>query len=550
MTTKRSGGLRLFLAAVIVLAVIVPGFLNRSPWIILLSAPAYTTLYALGKWSTWTLAWRTGGVRAILLAVAITLPIQLVLVVVFYMIGLGASLLLGQSSGLQPLASVDVVTAGALFLIALAISLSINFLEARGSAADLPPIADPRKLDTDAAFADEVEVELDLDPRPLTPQNFYVSRGYWKRDALYDALEGRGKPVVKQPDAASDKAIATAEARLGVQLPESLRDLYRIMDGGYVGWLYVPLKDNPRPVDEDWRGAFSIDYSSLASLDQLQTVKEHYESFTHDSDEMPRNADKMIVLQARYQDMTLLDYTHGPEPKVRLVDFDRHPDLSTDVEYSDFKSYFAALRRPRPEKLISSDRLLSYRNQPIAKINLAQQPSEFWLSGVHVFANIAHSRKDGSAPKKQADDDLVAETEARLGVKLPHCLVRFWKYRNGGALAARHLQISKPEEGYAEIELPDQLMPMEYFATLAEASDRISYPEGETSLRKRHAGADRLVILQAKDKEAVLLDYRGNTLEPGILVVDDINSQHLASAVRVNSFDLLLERLRAWKQKS
>lgn len=70
--------------------------------------------------------------------------------------------------------------------------------------------------------------------------------------------------------------IAAAETRLGVRLPDTLRALYRKLNGGYVGWLYVPLVPNPAPAYDDWRGAFSIDYSSLASLDELRTVAEHY----------------------------------------------------------------------------------------------------------------------------------------------------------------------------------------------------------------------------------------------------------------------------------
>lgn len=550
MTTKFTGSLRLIMAVGVMLAIIIPGYLNRSAWIILLATPAFVVIYALGKLAAWKLAWRLGGLKSILLAILTTLPIQLILVAVLYLIGLGASMLVGASTGIQPLTSTDIVTAAILFLFALAVSTLINVIEAKaeGDAPDpIKPQESVSLLKDEQQPMPNEDLELDIDPRPLTPQNFYLSRGYWKCDALYDALEGRGQPVAKKPEAAGEEAISTAEARLGFKLPAGLRDLYKVLDGGYVGEMYVPLQAKPGPVYEDWRGAFSIDYSSLVSLDKLGTVKEHYEAFTDDPDEMPAHADRMVVLQARYQDMTLLDYSDGPEPRVRLVDFDDYADRSTDVEFPDFDSFFQALRRPHEEKRISGDRLLASRKKPVSEYMPAQQPSEFWRSDVHVFTNIAKSRDDGSEPKQKADDDLIAETELRLGVILPPVLADFWRHRNGGALSAQHFQISRDGEPYEEVELPEQLMPMEYFATLAEVSDRISYPDGEVPLRDRHQGAERLVILQAKDREALLLDYRGNAAEPAVLIVNDIESKGLASATRVDSVTRLLQGLRAWK---
>lgn len=547
MTTKLSGGLRMFMGAAIVLTVITAGFLNRSAWLLLLATPAFTALYALGKWESWKLAWRIGGPKMILLSVLVTLPIQLIVVSVFFLIGLGASMLVGASTGLQPLTSADLVTAAVMFVFAVGLASFINVLEAR-TASQAPASAPAAFLQAEGQRRDaDAKPELDVDPTPLTPQTFYVSPGHWKKDALKNALEGRGAPVVKKADAASEDEIAATEARLGFRLPDGLRDLYKIMDGGYVGWMYVPLKADPGPFYDDWRGAFSIDYSQLHSLHNLRTVKDLYEDFTDDPDEMPVNADKLVVLQARYQDMTLLDYSFGPEARVWLVDFDERPEQSTDIQFPDFDSFFAELRREYPEKTTTGDRLLAYRKKPVAEYMPAQQSSEFWGSDPHVFANIAGSRADGSEPKAKADDELVAETQARLGVTLPSALVAFWRYRNGGALSAQHFQTSKPGEPHAEMNLPEQLMPMEYFATVAELSDRITWPDGEVPLREKHAGAERLVILQYSQKEALLLDYREDAAEPSFLLVKDIGKDLPAGATRIQNFDRLLAGLRAWK---
>jgi hypothetical protein len=244
----------------------------------------------------------------------------------------------------------------------------------------------------------------------------------------------------------------------------------------------------------------------------------------------------------------LLDYSGGPQPSVKLVDFDETADRSTDIEFPNFDSFFAALRRPREEMRISGDRILAFRTRPIGEMPDMQRASEFWGAGVHPFVNLAASRQDAFEPKKVADDDLVAETEKRLGVVLPKALVTLWRSRNGGTLSACYLQVGEEGTAYDEIGLPEHLMPMEYFATLADVSDRIDYPEEERPLAARHAGANGLVILHAKDKQALLLDYRGRTQEPGVLLVENLEDKHLASAIRINSFDLLLQRLRAWKK--
>jgi hypothetical protein len=55
------------------------------------------------------------------------------------------------------------------------------------------------------------------------------------------------------------------------------------------------------------------DVAHLSPLKKLRTVRAH--------------ADKLLVLQARHGDMTLLDYSRPGEPQVSIVDFDRNGDL-------------------------------------------------------------------------------------------------------------------------------------------------------------------------------------------------------------------------------
>jgi hypothetical protein len=261
MPSKLAGGLRITMALTVVVAMIAAGWLHRSPWLIALVTPAFTVLYALGKWNAWTAAWRAGGAKQIALATAVALPIQAVVAGVFYLLGLGLGRLFTGYAPIAALSAADAFGAGVLFAIGVAISAAIIRLEGVPSQSFDAEVTTPTE-----------EPELDIDPTPLTLGTFFKSPGYWRRNASRQALEERGAIVEKPPLAASEDMIAAAEARLGIRLPETLRTLYGVMNGGHVGWLYVPLTANPKPVYDDWRGAFSIDYSSLAPLEELRTV--------------------------------------------------------------------------------------------------------------------------------------------------------------------------------------------------------------------------------------------------------------------------------------
>jgi hypothetical protein len=261
MPSKLAGGLRITTALTIVAVMIAAGWLHRSPWLIALVTPAFTVLYALGKWNAWTAAGRVGGAKQIALATAVALPIQAIVAGVFYLLGLGLGRLFTGYAPIAALSAADAFGAGVLFAIGVAISAAIIRLEGVPSQSFDAEVTTPTE-----------EPELDIDPTPLTLGTFFKSPGYWRRNASRQALEERGAIVEKPPLAASEDMIAAAEARLGIRLPETLRTLYGVMNGGHVGWLYVPLTANPKPVYDDWRGAFSIDYSSLAPLEELRTV--------------------------------------------------------------------------------------------------------------------------------------------------------------------------------------------------------------------------------------------------------------------------------------
>lgn len=542
MTTRLALGLRLAASLLVVLTMVAVGWVQRSPWVVLLAAPVFTVLYALGKWNSWKLAWRSGGGSQIALSVLVTLPIQAVVAGVCYVLGVGVGRLVAGNRALAPLAASDVVTMAVLLAVGAAISFVVIRLEsAAPAAAGFAPT--PEGLPTVDEATVEPEIELDVDPTPLTLDTFFVSPEHWRTNAAREALELRSGPVRKPPLAADDDMIAAAETRLGVRLPDTLRALYRKLNGGYVGWLYLPRVPNPGSFYDDWRGAFSIDYSSLAPLEKLRTVAEHYSDFTDDPEDLPANADHLIVLQARYGDMTLLDYSAGPRPGVLIVDYDKAPGQDpVDLVFDDFDHFFAALRGERGR--LRTETPKRDVGAPMEEASEDQWAGRFWgRSGPHAFYNNAIQREDGTEPKMAADSALVAATQDRLGLELPASLVALWQERNGGGVATRFVRFT---EGAAvrDVEVMRRPVPLEYVVTLAVLSDRVDFAPNETPWGRLHPGADRLVVLEADHERAVLLDYRDRPDDdPAVLAVDDL-SRPLDVALRFVRFDDLLARLR------
>lgn len=517
MTSTLGGYARITAALTIVIVMIAAGWLHRSPWVVALATPAFTVLYALGKWNAWTAAWRAGGVKQIIAATMVTLPIQAVLAAVLYVLGLGLGRLVGGYRPLAALSAGDVVAAVVLFGIGVALCVVII------RAEKVPP-------EPAAPTSTTEEPEVDVDPTPLTVETFFVSPGYWRVNAARTALEKRGETVVRPPLAAREDMIAAAEQRLGVRLPDTLRTLYGVLNGGYVDWLYVPLKADPQPVYDDWRGAFSIDYSQLAPVETLRTVTEHYHDFTDDPDEIPAGADQQIILQARYGDMTLLDYSRGPAPRVLIVDYDKYGGDPVDIAFDDFDTFFAALRRDRTRSRDTAP--TRPLGAPLGEAAQEHRARRFWGAGSqHPFHANAGTAEHG------ADDDLVAATHARLGVTLPAGLITLWRAKNGGGVASRF--VGTPADRIEVMRFP---VPLEYIVSLAALSDRIEFPPGETPWRQRHPGADRLMVLEADHDRAVLLDYRDGA-DPAVLAVTDLG-RPLTEASRFEDWDALAVQLR------
>lgn len=522
--------LRMVLGTTLVVAMLLAGALRRSPWILAVAAPGFTVLYVLGRWRPWLALWRGGGARKAVAGLAIALPIQAVLAGLFYLVGLGGGAAVAGPRPTAPLGASDIAVAGALFV-------GLTALAARIVAMEITEPMDLSLLETSASDDD-----LKIDPAPISVETLFDREG--RSDAPRDALAAQGGArVSKTPFAASPAMIAAAEARLGVRLPEGLKRIYARRDGGYVGDLYAPTVARPGQSADDWRGAFAIDYSSLRALHQLSTVAAHYENFTHDEDEVPAHADRLVILEARYGDMTLLDYTGGDDdPAVLIVDFDKHGGSDpVDLRFPDFDAFLAALRR---DVMWAPDPAQPFGElaEPLGDRDPAAWPGLFWDANPHVLYNVVASRKDGSTLAKKADDALIAATEQRLGVTIPPALAAIYRAKNGGGTLVG--QLVTVREGRARQEkVFSSLAPLETWISLAALSARVDFPDGERPWADGVDGADRLIVIEAEDDEAVLLDYRGGG-EPVLVTAAGLAAAQGLSFSPIGPVPAALARLR------
>jgi tryptophan-rich sensory protein len=297
---------RLVVAACLVASVVERGFGARSPSVVPVFAVVFTALYVADKWSAWHLQWEARGVARTLASLAVTYGVQCGVVGVLFAFGRGVGSIF--ETGGAPLGATDLQVAAAVLLVGVGLAAFIRSQESGARAA-----AEAARLDP-----------LELDPGPLTVETFFVG-------------DHPAPP-------ATPEQIAEAEARLGVTLPPLLRELYARHDGGFVGDLYVPRTPHPRPVHQDWIGAFSIDYSLLLPLAELDTLRARQLRFLEEDDpELIPGGERFVVLVSRYADTTFLDYSRPGPPRARIVDFD--PAHPTEASFDTFEEMFAALRR-------------------------------------------------------------------------------------------------------------------------------------------------------------------------------------------------------------
>ncbi|MEL6338603.1 MAG: SMI1/KNR4 family protein [Myxococcota bacterium] len=530
MPTRVSGTLRVLTALGLLTASAAVGFEHRSPWLIPLWGVSFTALYAQGRSRAWHATWKKFGARGLLSAAAVAYPIQTFLVAVLYFTGYGLSALGGASDGPAAFAYADVGYVLATSLVVFLVGVGIGRLEGKmdpQEALEFRGIYARDKNTTPETGTSNEEPELALEAEPPTFESFWSGRHFSIHDysgtALTRITEHDGSRPRRVPIGASDALIAETEQRLDIRIPETLRRLLRIRNGGQLPTYYVPLKANPEPVYDDWTGAFANDYNDIRPLEQWVSLAANYEEYRND-DEPPATewlpgCDRMVILTHRYDDTTLLDYREGSEPTVVLADLGNEPETRVRAVFDSFKTFFAALRAEREDEPDSSapSGFLSSQGLDL------NRPDAFW--GWHA----------GAAQKRATADEL--ETNA---FSFPQALRALYQAADGGHVAFAFCP--RPEDVEFSPIPGKRLLPHGQCVSLAELSDRLEFPADARSWRELWPEPERLLVLSACFDSALLLDFRGAE-GPAVLWIEDLGAP-AGTHLRWTSFDVFIEELR------
>lgn len=327
--------LRLVTGFSLVLAVAASGVLGQTPWIIGPFTIVFTLLYWLGK-NAAIQAWRTQGWSAVARALPVILLVQAILCAVFYLIGRGIGNLLRHPVQAE-FTRLDWALPLGLLGLGIANHGLLSYLSARKQA---------ESNNESDKMSYRSEWVLELDPKPVTLENFYDGFFYGHRKY---GENGELGDQVSEAARTSPEMIEAAESRLNIAFPRLLRQLYERQNGGMAYNLWVPAVPKPTAELDDWRGVFSHDYCYLAPLDKLDTLHDSYLDFMDEDeiaqdDRVPKQAKRYIVLCQRYQDTTFLDYSDSRDnPRVGIVDFEGID--KKNVWFDSFDDFFSALRR-------------------------------------------------------------------------------------------------------------------------------------------------------------------------------------------------------------
>lgn len=200
------------------------------------------------------------------------------------------------------------------------------------------------------AHPEAIEAEderIVLEPQPPTLENFFYARHYSHKHA----------PVPTADDLAA--AIAQAERRLDIRLPEPMRQLYLRQDGGHTEFEHFAMQPGAAYALADHDALFAqweqpFPGHALNPLQRLCTIGELSDGISFGAgDENPwrenvPEVDRLVVVNGHGSDIFLcLDYRGGAaQPRiVRLDDTKWDATLKCVFECSDFATLFAGLRR-------------------------------------------------------------------------------------------------------------------------------------------------------------------------------------------------------------
>lgn len=347
-TTPLSGGLRLLAAALLLGAAIAAGALQRAPLVIGVLALAFSAAFVVGRLAGWQQLVARAALWRIAASLLSVLLVQAALVAILYLMGAGFVAVSGTGWSAQPLAPVDLwvpvalgVACAALGLAAVRIEHGRNGTRAQPVSPSVPGPGHAKQPDADVPPAD---AELRILGAP-TPDTFYggihFTHAARSADGAYD-----GSP--NEASAGSDLRIHATETRLGVALPEGLRALYRVQNGGSVASLCIPEMPGTFVRYDEVLMPFS-GYGDLYPTEGITTAHESFLAFADPEDDVyaplfRNGTDRMLVLAQWYRHTLFLDYNVPGEPGVGFVDFDEADWADRIRRWPGFDAFFAQLR--------------------------------------------------------------------------------------------------------------------------------------------------------------------------------------------------------------
>jgi hypothetical protein len=531
--------LRLVVGAIVVLFPATCGWLFRSPWIIPIIGAVFVPLYVLGKAGASTQLSDPRTRQAVLRAVPQIWLIQTVIAGIFYLIGAGAGALAHDRPVNWALDGLDLGLIVAFVLLTLPLTATVAHAEnpARETMS-ITRTTDSNTTADGSAIVSDANGEFGTIARTITPRTFYrgwhFSRHNYTLQALTDIVDHQGNKPVRAPKRASEAMIAATEQRLGVRLPQMLREIYKVQDGGSLPTYFVPRYPGaPRDFD-GWVSAFAHDYDVLNPLADL--VRLHDDYVEHGNPDDPEEtagwipgAEKLIVIASRTGYGTALDYRQGEEPGVLL--FDHGNEAKEVLRFLSFEAFLAACHEIVFDHGAGNERSDEVFGGPPNPLDA----DRFWEKG-HSGAGVTSEQW--------------AEAGKTLGVRLPDGLLPFFKAANGG-LSKFKVAVGKDGESESEpLEVfpsgpyvdPGAFLRLEHWVSLATLSDRLDFIDDRKPWRGLHDQPGKLVVISAAFDSALLLDYRKDDERPAVLAMADLDLPE--TAIAFPTVEDFLARLR------
>jgi SMI1 / KNR4 family (SUKH-1) len=337
--------LRLASGLILVLSAIAAGAMARSAWLIFPLAVIYTMAFILGRWKSWRLSLKSDSLSRVLINVFSTAAVQTILVAVLYLIGRGAASVFGNNTN-AVLSSWDVF-----YCLVIAIAgISLGSLVAWQER--LKPVNFDLRTENDDInnpTSGSQQHEIRLLPEAINLDNFFHNIHY--SHGTYEGPERVYTSTPNENSAGNNEKIAAAEKKLAIQLPEKLKALYRVQNGGSIDSLCTVKPDVIEAHKyEDLVLPFA-GYDDLLPTELLRSMFDSATDYADPDDEsqaesFPEGCKKMIILAQWYRHTLFLDYNESVDPKVGFVDFDHWEKWQTHcVWWDSFEAFFNALRR-------------------------------------------------------------------------------------------------------------------------------------------------------------------------------------------------------------